>query len=159
MVLNAGLELYFESEKKWYSRFSFVGLFSMTRMTATSNRGDIVEEQTSEFGGGVNWYPLTRPSKIYQVIPYGSFRFLMGSTSTSFTPGSGSTDQPSNLDGGTIGYIFGGGFKYFTPKGIGASVGLDFYTRGDSFAADAQSTKWVKTKTGPRITVGLLYRF
>lgn len=159
MVLNTGLELYFESEKKWYSRFSFVGVFSMSRMSATSHKGDIVEEQTSEFGGGVNWYPLTRPSKIYHFIPYGSFRFLMGSTKTTYTPGSGSLDEAVSLDGGTVGYVFGGGLKYFTPKGIGASMGIDFYNRGDSFAADSQSTKWVKTKSGPRVVLGFLYRF
>lgn len=159
MIFTTGLELYFANENQWYSRFSFLGIFSMTRESAFSHKGDSVEETTSEFGGGINWYPLTRPSKIYRLIPFGTFQFLMGSSSTTYTPGNGPEGETQSLDAGTVGYIVGGGLKYFTPRGFGAKLGIDIYSRGDSFAADELGAKWVKTKTGPRINLGLLYRF
>ncbi len=159
MVLSAGFEIYMKNEKSWYSRFSFLGLFSMTRSSAMSHKGDSVDENTSEFGGGVNWYPLTRPSKVYRFIPYGTFQFLMGSTTTTYTPGQSSGGTEETLNGGTIGYIIGGGVKYYTPRGYGVKFNFDYYTRGDSFAADSASTKWVKTKSGPRMNIGFLYRF
>jgi hypothetical protein len=160
MVLSTAIEIFMKSEKPWYSRFSFLGLFSMSRLSAMSHKGDSVEESTSEFGGGVNWYPLTRPSKIYKIVPYGTFQFLMGSSQTTFSPGSQSGNgDPESLNAGTVGFIVGGGLKYYTPKGYGIKFNFDFYTRGDSFAGDAQSIKWVKTKSGPRLNLGFLYRF
>ena len=160
MVLSTGIEIFMKNEKNWYSRFSFLGLFSISRFSAMSHKGDSVEESTSEFGGGINWYPLTRPSKVHKIIPYGTFQFLMGSTETTFSPGSQSgAGDPESLNGGTVGFIMGGGLKYYTSNGYGAKFNFDYYTRGDSFASDAQSIKWVKTKSGPRFNLGFLYRF
>jgi hypothetical protein len=161
MVLNTGFELYVTDYKKWYSRFSLVAALSLTRNGSSTYRGDVIQENITEFGGGVNWYPLTRPSKVYKFIPFGSFQILVGSVETSFTPSPeiASAAPAEVLNAGTFGYLFGGGVKYFTPKGYGAKVSLDYVIRGDSFAADTQQNKYVKTNAGPKITLGFLKRF
>jgi hypothetical protein len=161
MVLTAGLEIFMKNQKTWYSRFSFLGVFSMSRFSALAHSGDSVQENTTEFGGGINWYPLTRPSKVYRIIPYGSFTFLMGSSETTLSPGSKTTGltEPETLNAGTVGYIIGGGLRYYTPKGFGIKFNIEYYTRGDAFAADDAQTKWVKTKSGPRMNLGFLVRF
>jgi len=85
----------------------------------------------------------------------------VGSVETSFTPSPeiASAAPAEVLNAGTFGYLFGGGVKYFTPKGYGAKVSLDYVIRGDSFAADTQQNKYVKTNAGPKITLGFLKRF
>jgi hypothetical protein len=156
MILNTGLELHMKNFKKWYSRFSLVALLKMTRNGASSHKGDVIQENITEFGGGFNWYPLARPSKVYRFIPYGKFRLLFGSAETNYTPANGDSEK---LNAGTFGYKFGAGVKYYTPKGYGAKVALDFDIRGDSFAADSAETKWVKSNAGPAISIGFLKRF
>ncbi len=161
LVLNSGFELYVTDYKKWYSRFSLVAVLSLVRNGASTNRGDVIQENITEFGGGFNWYPLTRPSKVHKFIPFGSFQFLVGSAETSFEPSSAlsSVAEAETSNAATFGYLFGGGVKYFTPRGYGAKVSLDYSIRGDSFAADTQQNKWVKTNSGPKITIGFLKRF
>ncbi len=160
LVLNTGIEIYIKNLKKWYSRFSLVGELNLTRMGATSYKGDSIQESITEFGGGVNWYPFTRPTKVYRIIPFGSFRFLLGSISSKFTPGSGTTPSTDkDGEGATLGYKFGGGIKYFTPRGYGAKFSFDYTLRGDTFAEDDDGVKWTKNNTGPVMSMGFLYRF
>jgi hypothetical protein len=159
MVLKTGLELHSKNFKKWYSRFSIVALLSMTRNGASTHRGDAVQENITEFGGGVHWYPLTRPSKVYRFIPYGKFHLLVGSSETIYSAGSGANTDSEKLNAGTFGYALGAGMKYYTSRGYGANIGLDFNVRGDSFSADSADTKWVKTNSGPVINIGFLKRF
>ena len=159
LIFKTGLELHMKNFKKWYSRFSLVALLSLTRNGASSHRGDVVQENITEFGGGLHWYPLTRASKVYKFIPYGSFKVLFGSADSSFSPSSEANIDSKELNAGTFGFNFGGGVKYYTPRGYGVKVELDFNIRGDSYAADENDETWVKSNSGPVINLGFLKRF
>jgi len=160
MILNIGGELYFKNQNKWYSSFSLLGVFSLTNTSVMSHEGSAVTESTSEFGGGANWHPFTKTSRAYKVIPYGNFTFLMGSTETAYDPGSENPSGTSiSLNGATTAYSFGGGLKFYTHQGYGARIQFDFYNRGDTFAADTNNKTWIKSKSGPRINMGISYRW
>lgn len=160
--LDTGMELHAKNFQKWYSRFSIVGRFKISRNSASTYRGDIIEENITEFGGGINWYPTTRTSKVYRFIPYGSFGMLFGSANSTFTPSSelsSANIKAKELSGSTFGYFFGAGLKYYTPRGYGAKVTLNYHLRGDTYAADAADLSWTKNNALPVLSFGLSKRF
>lgn len=161
LVLNLGGEFYTKDEKSWLSRFSLVAQYSMTKSSTMSHEGTNVTEDASEYGGGIHWYPMTRPSRTYKMVPYARFLMMLGSVNTSYEPGlaGGVNATAENLSGSTVAYTIGAGAKYYIHKGFGARFEFEYYTRGDQFAADANGTKWVTRKSGPRVTMGLSYRW
>lgn len=158
LIVNIGGEFYSKNEKKWQSRFSLVIQYSMTNTSVMANQGSNVIEKASEYGGGFHWYPFTRPSKTFKLIPYASFMMMLGSVSTTYNPGIEGGSSEAN-SGSSTSYSFGGGAKYYLHNGFGARVDFDYYSRGDSFADDTTGTKWITTKSGPRVTVGFSYRW
>lgn len=160
-ILNVGVELYNEDEKSWLSRFSLVGQYSMANTAVMTHEGTNTVEDSSEYGGGIHWYPTVRPSRTYKLMPYAKFLFMMGSVTTTYNPGLSSAPGASSesLSGSSVSYLLGGGVKYYIHKRFGARLELDYYNRGDQFAADQNGVKWVTTKSGPRINMGLSYRW
>lgn len=157
-ILNLGGEFYSKNEKKWQSRFSLVILYSMANTSVMAHSGANVIEKSSEYGGGFHWYPFTRPSKTFKIIPYAKFLMMLGSVNTTYNSGvEGNTSDSSG--GASTSYAFGGGAKYYLHNGFGARADFEYYSRGDSFAADGQGAKWVTTKSGPRVTIGFSYRW
>jgi hypothetical protein len=161
LLFDVGLEYYFKDESKWYSRISFLGIFRMMRTSVQSAEGTVAGENSSYFGAGVNWYPLTRPSKVYKFIPFGHFAYYLGSTSSEFKPGDSinATVNTENTPGSFSSIVLGGGFKYFLHNSYGAFARLDYEFRADEFAEDSIGQQRNKGSVGPRIFTGLLYRF
>lgn len=159
MLLNLGGEFYSKNEKKWQSRFSIVVQYSMLNSSIMANQGSNVVEKSSEYGGGIHWYPLTRPSKTFKFIPYARFLMLLGSVATTYNPGIEGGNSET-LGGASYSYIVGGGAKYYLHNGFGARFEFEYYSRTDSFAADQQNgLKWTTAKSGPRVVFGLSYRW
>lgn len=159
MILDAGFEYYFPDESKWYSRVSVVGAFRLMRTSVQSLEGSNSSENSSYFGFGLNWYPLTRPSKTYKFIPFGHFGFYLGSTQSAFTGGDSIENFAEDVAGSFTQISFGGGIKYFIHNAYGVMARFDFETRTDKFANDSANQSRDKTGVGPRIFTGLLYRF
>jgi hypothetical protein len=158
-TLNLGYEFYFKDRKQWFSRFSLYGMMALTRASVMSHEGANSSENSTEWGGGVNWYPIIRPDKSNTFIYYGAFDFMMGSTTTTMNPGENSAAKAESLTGAIVSYSIGAGVKFYTNKGYGARMKLDYYMRGDKFGTDSFNTSWIKNKSGPRITMGFSYRF
>lgn len=158
ILFNLGGEFYTKNEKKWQARFSLVVQYSILNTSIISNEGDSVTEKTSEYGGGFHWYPFTRPSRTYKLVPYARFVMLLGSVNTSYNPGA-SGGSSYSVGGSSMAYAFGGGYKYYLHNGFGARAEFEFYSRSDSFAADQNGTKWITSKSGPRVTFGFSYRW
>tara|TARA_B100001971_G_C18268036_1_gene596513 strand:+ start:82637 stop:83713 length:1077 start_codon:yes stop_codon:yes gene_type:complete len=159
LIIDAGFEYYFPDESKWYSRIGVVGSFRLTRVSVQALEGTDASENSSYFGFGLNWYPLTRPSKTYKFIPFGSFGFYLGSTQSAFNGGDSISNFADDVAGSFTQINLGGGVKYFMHNGFGALVKFDYETRTDSFAEDSSNQQRDKTGVGPRIYTGLLYRF
>jgi len=161
LILDAGIEYYFTDESKWYSRISIIGIFRLLRTSVQSAEGTDTSENSSYFGFGVNWYPLTRPSKVYKMIPFGHFAYYLGSTQSGFTPGDSINNGVSSEDvpGSFTSVVFGGGVKYYLHTAYGVFARFDYEIRSDKFAEDNSAQQREKTSSGPRIFTGLLYRF
>lgn len=158
-IMNLGGEFYSKDEKKWISRFSLVVQYSMMNSSVMSHEGSNVSENSSEYGGGFHWYPFTRPSKTYKLVPYGRFMMMLGSVSTTYTAGVNGNGQSETLGGSSFAYSFGGGAKYYLHNGFGARAEFEYYSRNDTFAADQNGVKWTTAKSGPKITMGFSYRW
>ncbi|MEX0799523.1 MAG: hypothetical protein WD025_08760 [Bacteriovoracaceae bacterium] len=161
MLLDVGFEYHFEDENQWYSSVAFLGAFRMARSSVLAFEGTEVQESASLFGGGFNWYPLTKPSRTYRFIPFGQFIYYMGSVASSFTLSQAShgSTKSDNLSGSVSMFTFGGGVKYYLHNGWGASVKVELESRADSFAEDQVGVMWQKVSSGPRVMTALSYRF
>ncbi|MCO4753185.1 MAG: hypothetical protein KC478_01820 [Bacteriovoracaceae bacterium] len=161
MQFDAGFEYYFKDESKWYSRLSLVGIFRMLQSSTLAFEGTEVQEDASFFGGGVNWYPLNRPSQVYQLIPFGQVAFMMGSIRSNYNvqDSQSATVATQELSGSVSMVTFGGGVKYFLHNGWGANLKFEYQSRIDSFAEDESSLQWEKSSSGPRLMTTLSYRF
>ena len=161
MFLKIGGEWYSAEEAKWYHRLSFIGSFTMDRKSTMAHYGTNVEEQTSEFGIGVSIYPTTMPSEIYKIIHYFNYTFGIGSTTSTYNAGregesNGFAGESS--DASVFSNSFAYGAKYYTHNGYGARLEFAYIIRSESYA-EINSSSWLRTKTGPKISIGFGYRF
>lgn len=158
-IIDAGFEYYFPDESKWYSRLGIVGAFRLMRTSVQALEGTSSTENSSYFGFGVNWYPLTRPSKTYKLIPFGHFGFYLGSTQSAFQGGDSIRNFSDDVAGSFTQISFGGGVKYFIHNAYGVMARFDYESRNDKFAQDVGNQNRSKISAGPRIFTGILYRF
>ena len=159
LIIDAGFEYYFPDESKWYSRIGILGAFRLMRTSVQSLEGTVTTENSSYFGFGLNWYPLTRPSRTYKLVPFGHFAFYLGSTQSSFTGGDSIRTFSDDVAGSFTQITFGGGVKYYIHNAYGVMARFDYEMRNDKFAEDVGNQSRSKVSAGPRIFTGLLYRF
>lgn len=157
-AFNMGYELYFSDQTKWYSKVSLYGQLTITNLSVMSHEGSNSSENSTEFGLGMSLYPFSAPHKTNQFIWFGSVDAMTGNTTTQINPGDNATKQQESLNGAITSFSVGGGVKFYTDRGIGARMKLDYYIRGDKFSPDSGNTVWIKNKQGPRITMGFSYR-
>lgn len=155
LYLQMGLEWFFKTETTWYSRISFHGSFIMDRRSTMSHQGGYIKEDSNLFGGGVNLYPTTRPSRVHRFIQYMNYTFTLGSVTSEY----GANNSSDSLSGSILANTFGYGVKYYTSQGIGMRFAVSYTLRGDTYGDDSVGTSYIKTKLGPRFLVGLGYRF
>lgn len=158
---QVGGEYYFKHENTWYSRFSFFPYLSYSQSQIGSSVGLNVTTTVMELGGGVNWYPLTRPSEAFKFIPFVTATLGTGSisskseiiNSTSFT----TVDQSGALSAFSI----GGGVKYYIQNGFGIRAIVDYHLRSSTLEAvpATNNVSYDVSQSGFRILMGIGYRF
>lgn len=161
MHIGLGAELYAKREREWYSRFSLLGGVDFMNESSQSYHGYGVTNQITEFSVGTNWHPFKLPGAVNEFIPFIHLSGHFGSVSSSYKGGlnATSTDEVSNT-GTTSGFAVGVGVKFYTYKGFGARALLDYYMRNETYKEDELSMlKLTKTVGGPRLLLGLSYRF
>lgn len=159
--IGLGAELYAQKEREWYSHFSLVGQFNVMRNNNQSFNGSGSTNDVTEFSIGTNWHPTKLPSQTMMFIPYLHASFNVGTVKSTYKAGtelSGANDELS-ANGGTQGFAVGFGYKFYTQKGFGARFLFDYYMRTERYKEDDQGFKFNKTVGGPRLMVGLGYRF
>lgn len=158
--IMAGVELYPQREKEWYSRFSLVGSASLIKESSSSFQGSQSENNITELSAGVNWHPGDLPSKTNTWIPYLNVSANFSMISSSYTPGlENPTGDQVTANGNGTGFALGGGFKYYLAKGFGARVWADYYLRNETYKEDGTTPAFNKSVSGPRLFLSLAYRF
>lgn len=150
-----GGEYYFKDEREWWARFSPYGFVSNQRKGILGYSGGEQNESVTEFGGGLNWHPWDVPSVVNEFIPFFTFSLAWGNAIS--TAETGTTDREAR--GSTFSRSIGAGLKFYTQRGFGARAVLDYYLRDDSLKEEISNLTWNRTNVGPRLWVGLSYRW
>lgn len=159
--IGIGGELYPRKEREWYSHFSLIASANIMRNNSQGYNGASSTNDITEFSFGANWHPTKLPSATMTFIPYIHASFNIGSVKSTIKPGqeaSGTIDE-MGANGSTQGFSIGAGYKFYTSKGFGARILLDYYMRNENYEEDDNANQFTKTVGGPRFMIGLGYRF
>lgn len=154
--MGFGAEYYPKNERKWFSRFSLIGSLNFMRNNSQSYNGASVKNDVNEYSFGVNWHPGNMPSKTLSFIPFVHLSANMGSVKSEVES---STGDKISTDGKTNGYSLGFGYKFYTRRGFGARALLDYYVRNEKYDVDVTNLVFNKSVSGPRLILGISYRF
>ncbi len=158
--LGLGAELYPQKEREWYSRFSVLGALNLLRQNSQAYNGSSSTNDVTEFSFGLNWHPTKLPSQTLAFIPFVHASFHLGTVESTYSPGSENPGGPDlSASGKTAGFALGFGYKFYTHKGFGVRALLDYYSRAEKFSDDDASNAFNRTVAGPRLILGLSYRF
>jgi hypothetical protein len=152
-------ELYPQREREWYSKFSLVAGLNVMRLNAQAYNGATSSNDVTELIFGANWHPTKRSSEIMEFIPYLHFSMGLGSTKSSFSPGSRDVSDSVSNSGSTSSFSLGFGYKFYASNGLGARILLDYAMRTETFQEDVNTDKHNRVMAGPRFMLGLSYRF
>jgi len=158
--IGVGGEFYSQKEREWYSPFSLFASVNFMRLNNQSYNGSASTNDITEFSFGSNWHFSKLPSTTTDFIPFLQFAINLGSVKSTYEEGSENSSVDSlSSSGSTRGFSIGFGYKFFTQKGFGARVLLDYYARSEIYNEDDQLNKFTKDVRGPRLMLGLGYRF
>ncbi|MCO4793022.1 MAG: hypothetical protein KC493_04880 [Bacteriovoracaceae bacterium] len=154
-----GIEKYFDSQSKALRNFSMSAFFHKSTHEAVGISGTQVSLDAFGYGVGANYHFIADALSYGRGIGFANFTIGVGSTqdSISFQTNTVSSD-PQSLDGNSTFFSVGMGFKFFLKDGLGARALLDWYQRGEKYALD-DGTEYTKTVSGPRVQVGIGYRW
>ncbi len=154
--IGIGGEFYPRNERAWYSKFSALAEVALMKENSQSYNGSGVTNDITEFSFGANWHPTTLPSVAGEFIPYVHGTVNIGTVQSTLKGG-----IESSSNGATNGFSIGGGFKFYTLRGFGARMLLDYYVRAEKYKEDdsAVPTAYNKSVAGPRLMFAFSYRF
>jgi hypothetical protein len=158
--ISFGAEYYPRREREWYSRFSLAAQVALMRENSQAYNGTSVTNNLTEFAVGTNWHPFAFPSRVGEFVPFAHVGLHMGTIRSSYqaiNPLVGEHDGDAN--GTTSGFSIGGGVKFYTARGFGARAVIDYYTRAEKYREDIIGNTNVKRVAGPRLMMGMSYRF
>ncbi len=159
MSLLMGGEWYFKNKDSLLSRFSLLGQFMIERSMIMGHLGTILKEEGTSFGGGASFYPMTLPTNSQSIIPYLNYTLMIGSVKSSFQSGTESSADDTSLDASLLSHKFSLGMKYYSSDGLGVRLELAYMMRADQYSEDESSVSYLVKKIGPRLLVGIGYRF
>lgn len=158
--IGLGGELYPQKEREWYSKFSAIVSLNIMRLNSQAYNGASATNDTTELSLGTNWHPTKLPSQVMEFIPFLNLSVNFGTTKSTYSPG---TENPGgqsfSSNGNSSGFSLGFGYKYYIGRGFGARALLDYYLRGEKFKEDVIFNTHTRAVGGPRLMVGLSYRF
>jgi hypothetical protein len=158
--IGLGGELYPTNEREWYSKFSLIGSVNLMRQDAQAYNGAASSNAITEFSLGTNWHPTKLPSAVMEFIPFFTANFNFGTVKSTYKPGAnapGGTEFAAS--GGSSGFSLGFGYKFYIGRGFGARALLDYYMRTEKYKADDITNVHNRVVGGPRLMIGLSYRF
>lgn len=158
--IGIGGELYPQKEREWYSHWSLEGAVNLMRLNSQAYNGASSESDVTEVSLGTNWHFTKLPSTVMEFIPFLHAGFHLGTVKSKYSPGSENPTGPEYAaNGSTSGFSLGFGYKFYTVRGFGVRALLDYYYRAEKYKEDDQLLVYNKTVSGPRLMIGLSYRF
>jgi hypothetical protein len=153
--VTVGLERYFFDTNmlKNISLFAFINKKSSETGSNAKTTSDWFE-----YGAGGSYHFYNSPTATNRLIGFGTAAFGVGSISIKEKTVVSNTATETPLEGTASFLYFGVGAKYYLSNNFGARMTLDYYSSKESYSMDTGSTA-TRTLSGPRIQVGLAYRF
>ncbi|MEC7275741.1 MAG: hypothetical protein VXV96_05415 [Bdellovibrionota bacterium] len=156
---SVGLEKYFDKPNSFLGRISFAALFHASSRSMTSAQGQQVSNSVTEYGAGAFYHYIAPPLSYGRLIGFSGLTLGVGSVSDTIDLLSASSNQVSTTASGSSSFFsVATGVKYYTESGFGARAVLDYYQRSESYELENGDT-YNKTVSGPRLLLGLSYRF
>ncbi|MAF79125.1 MAG: hypothetical protein CME63_11525 [Halobacteriovoraceae bacterium] len=157
---SIGVEKYFNSPQSFLGKMSFFGIIHSGNYTTTSIQGSQVTSSVFEYGIGAHYHFGGSPLSYNKFIPFAGGSIGIGSVSDDVQVLTANSTTPSSTEEGTSSFIsVAAGLKYFTRAGFGARVLIDYYQRSETYEIENSDENFAKTVAGPRILLGLAYRF
>lgn len=156
MSFTLGVEKYFLNTSGFFRNVSVFGFLNKKTIEAGSSDLTTTSDWL-DYGLGVNYHFYNRPNDVNALIGYGTASFGLGSvTDTTSLPVNGTMEE-TELSGSSNFFSVGVGMKYLMRNGVGMRAVLDYYTTNQevTIAEEVVTTKL----SGPRIQIGLSYRF
>lgn len=155
---SLGIEKYFNRSSGFLRDLSLVVYLHSASNSSSSAQGTEVSSAALEYGGGLNYHFLAPPLAYHAMIGYLGVALGIGSTEDTIADTTETGAEPATLSGSSTFFSIGAGIKYYLPNGFGMRAFLDYYRRGETFPID-NGDSYTKVVSGPRIQLGLSYRF
>tara|TARA_R110000868_G_scaffold75979_7_gene218913 strand:- start:1875 stop:3017 length:1143 start_codon:yes stop_codon:yes gene_type:complete len=156
---SLGIEKYFNRTSGFLRDLSIFGYVHSASSASSSAQGTEVSSSVFEYGAGLNYHFLAAPLAYHAMIGYVGVAMGIGSTEDTITDTTGAASEPATLSGSANFFSLGGGIKYYLPNGFGMRAYLDYYRRGESYVIEDEEGEYTKVVSGPRVQLGLSYRF
>lgn len=153
--IGLSFEYYPQNERVWYSRFSLLGNLNLMKTDSQAYNGISAKNNYTEFGLGLNWHPTKLPSQTGEFIPF--FNVAMGFGQVESVLQTQTTELSATGTGNS--FSIGGGYKFYARSGFGARFIIDYYMRKESFDSDLSGLQFSRDISGPRVELGMSYRF
>ena len=158
--MSLGFEKYFADSFSMLRNFSFFALFHVSKKDTTTLEGTTVGLTAIDYGVGVNYHFFASPLSYNRFLPYASFSVGVGQSEEVLTVNTTTTTtDPQPFSGASQFYSLGLGLKYYLARGFGFRAFLDYYNRKEVYAVDGLETDFSNTVAGPRMQIGLSYRW
>jgi hypothetical protein len=161
---SLGMEKYFNTNGGFLNKLSFLVLLHSGSNQTTSVQGQQVITSVTEYGVGANFHYIAPALSYNRLIGFSGVSLGVGSvTDTVDVLNVNSINASSEFQGSSSFISLATGIKYYTKSGFGMRAVLDYYRRSESYSFENESTgeteEVTKVATGPRLMVGLSYRW
>lgn len=157
---SLGVEKYFYKPGTFLHNFSFSAVVHNSTIKSDSVQGQQVSSSVFEYGLSASYHFLHSPFTYGRFIGFGTLGAGVGNASDTIDFLDPDSSQASQTFSGTSNFLFfGGGVKYFTKRGFGFRGIVDFYRRTESYVVENENETYTKVVSGPRVLMGLAYRW
>ncbi|PIP89786.1 MAG: hypothetical protein COW01_07880 [Bdellovibrionales bacterium CG12_big_fil_rev_8_21_14_0_65_38_15] len=156
---SLGAEKYFNRSTGFLRDLSLFGFIHSASSSSSSAQGTEVSSSVFEYGAGLNYHFLAAPLSYHAMIGYVGVSLGIGTSEDTISDTTETAAEPVSLSGSANFFSLGAGIKYYLPNGFGMRAYLDYYRRGESFVIEDEEDEITKVVSGPRIQLGLSYRF
>lgn len=158
-----GTEFYFTNKEKWYAQFSLMPYFQYQYESMLSYEGSAVDSEQLQIGISAHYY-FYNPNLLNKFNPFTSLFYAQGTVKDNYASGArslGNGSTASSVKGNSTSMGIGIGVKYFFENRLAVQSVFEYYTRTDEFDSDplTSNASWSREVYGPRVQLGLGYRF
>ena len=155
-----GLEKYFSSYENWLKNLSIQAFGTYSSRDTSVLEGSQSSLNNLGIGFGASFHHLAPANSFGRIIGHLSVAFGFGRAQEAFTIDTiSNTATTQSYDGSSNFFLVGYGLKYFTFSGFGFKAMFEYYRRGESYQIEGESVPFSKVIQGPRMQVGLSYRW